>query len=187
MPGPARIAGTYVGGALTTTVTATRLELRVRAPAVWLLHERGRRQRRLPVDVHRLLPRGRQRLRRIGWRPPQEHDRGLLADIAFYPKPNVPLSLRVGFGAGFGRVEERESSALAPGAAPDSQVFGGAPFREPCGTPSFPAPIDADPGATAGSRSALRYPGSVTPPLNEVSMANTVLLGLWTGFFLGNP
>lgn len=189
VPGPARIAGTYVGGALTTTVTATRLSSFESAPPLYGFS--------MSADAGSVVfPWMSIGFSLVGGNGYAESDgvplkstiAGLLADIAFYPKPNVPLSLRVGFGAGFGRVEERESSALAPGAAPDSQVFGGALFQGAVRYTFFPGADRRRPRRNGGLALGpqVSWLGH-TPSERGASMANTVLLGLWTGFFLGNP
>jgi hypothetical protein len=111
---------------------------------------------------------------------------GLLADVAFFPKPALPLSLRAGFGAGFGSLRESEGNPDT-GAAPTSQSFGGAMFRLGARYAFFPNAARRRPRRAGGWALAPELSWLVHPPAARGgSMANTIILGLWSGFFFGN-
>ncbi len=111
---------------------------------------------------------------------------GLLVDLAFFPKPTLPLSLRAGFGAGFGSVRELEGNPDT-GAPPKTESFGGAMFRLGARYAFFPNAKRRRPRRAGGWAIAPELSWLTHPPAQRGSaMANTIILGLWSGFFFGN-
>lgn len=112
---------------------------------------------------------------------------GLLTDLAVYPIPERPFSIRAGFGAGFGRVSEQEADPPVPGATPDTQTFGGALFKAGARYVFFPGVDTRRPDRAGGLAVGpeILWMGH-TPSERGASMANTIMLGIWMGFFFGN-
>ncbi|MGB1700876.1 MAG: hypothetical protein ACPHRO_13040 [Nannocystaceae bacterium] len=119
---PPRLAGAYVGGMLTLGITSARLDdldstsgsPGAAISGVTMSLDAGTVVLPWMSIGFSLLGGGGKRAAGTGR---QLSHGGLLADIAFFPKPSLPLSLRAGFGAGFGTVQEIESDPTT-GAAP---------------------------------------------------------------------
>jgi hypothetical protein len=102
-----------------------------------------------------------------------------LVDIGFLPVPRIPLSLRVGFGAGGGAVREAGVTARSG--------FGGAVFTAAVRYEVFPLAERKRPrrggGFSVGPE--LGWIG-FTPAAKGRPMSNTVYLGLYLGFAFGS-
>jgi hypothetical protein len=103
---------------------------------------------------------------------------GLLVELGFYPVPRYPFSLRTGFGFGAGlilddRVEER-------GGVGGPRFMGGVRYE------FFPGAERKRPHRAGGWAVGpeLTWRG-FTPAAKGRPMSNTVLLGIWFGFYWG--
>ena len=195
---PPRVAGAYVGGMLALSLTVPRLDSVDSGPST--VATAGSAESTpiggftMSVDAGTVvLPwmsigfslLGGGGSRDVGRGRRLSHG-GLLADIAFFPKPTLPLSLRAGFGAGFGSVREAEKNPET-GAAPKSASFGGAMFRLGARYAFFPNAKKRRPRRAGGWALAPEIAWLAHPPSERGgAMANTIILGLWSGFFFGN-
>jgi hypothetical protein len=102
-----------------------------------------------------------------------------IVDFGFLPVPRIPLSLRVGFGAGGGAVRE-EGVAARSG-------FGGAVFTGAVRYEVFPLAARKRPRRGGGFSLGpeLGWIG-FTPAAKGRPMSNTVYLGLFMGFYFGS-
>jgi hypothetical protein len=103
---------------------------------------------------------------------------GLLVELSFYPVPRYPFSFRTGFGFGIGlilddRVEQK-------GGVGGPQFMGGIRYE------FFPQADRKRPrkagGWAVGPELAWR---GFTPAASDRPMSNTILLGLWFGYYWG--
>lgn len=102
-----------------------------------------------------------------------------LVDFGFLPVPRIPLSLRVGFGAGGGAVREAGIAARSG--------FGGAVFTGSVRYEIFPLAARKRPKRGGGFALGpeLGWVG-FTPAAKGRPMSNTVYLGLFMGFYFGS-
>ncbi|MBL9100016.1 MAG: hypothetical protein JNL82_03605 [Myxococcales bacterium] len=102
-----------------------------------------------------------------------------LVDFGFLPVPRIPLSLRVGFGAGGGAVREAGVAARSG--------FGGAVFTGSVRYEIFPLAARKRPKRGGGFALGpeLGWVG-FTPAAKGRPMSNTVYLGLFMGFYFGS-
>jgi hypothetical protein len=104
---------------------------------------------------------------------------GLLVELGFLPVPRVPLSIRAGFGFGAG--------AVLPSDRARRYGFGGALFEGALRYEWFPLAARRRPHTGGGWAIGpeLGWLGH-TPAGPGRPMANTIVLGLWTGFYFGS-
>ena len=102
-----------------------------------------------------------------------------IVDFGFLPVPRIPLSLRVGFGAGGGAVREAGIAARSG--------FGGAVFTGSVRYEIFPLAARKRPKRGGGFALGpeLGWVG-FTPAAKGRPMSNTVYLGLFMGFYFGS-
>jgi hypothetical protein len=105
---------------------------------------------------------------------------GLLLDVGLLPAPKrAPFSFRLGAGFGAGAVRDANETARFG--------FGGALFRGGVRYEFFPTAAKRRPNRGGGWSIGpeLTWLGE-TPAAAGRPMANTILLGLWTGFYFGS-
>jgi hypothetical protein len=102
-----------------------------------------------------------------------------IIDFGFLPVPRIPLSLRVGFGAGGGAVRQDGIAARSG--------FGGAVFTGAVRYEVFPLAARKRPRRGGGFALGpeLGWIG-FTPAARGRPMSNTVYLGLFMGFYFGS-
>ncbi len=105
---------------------------------------------------------------------------GLLAELGFLPRPKTPLSIRAGFGVGFGAVRDSTIPNRRFG-------FGGAMFRGALRYEFFPGAAKRRPSRAGGFAIGpeLAWIGE-TPNQPNGPMNNTVMLGLHSAFYFGD-
>ncbi len=103
----------------------------------------------------------------------------VLVDFGFLPVPRIPLSLRVGFGAGGGAMRQADRSARSG--------FGGAVFTGAVRYEIFPLAARKRPRRGGGFSLGpeLGWLG-FTPAAKGRPMSNTVYIGLFMGFYFGS-
>ena len=103
---------------------------------------------------------------------------GLLVEAGFYPVPRYPFSIRTGFGFGIGLI--LDDRAEEKGGVGGPQFMGGIRYE------FFPQADRKRPrkagGWAVGPELAWR---GFTPAGKDKPMSNTVLLGLWFGYYWG--
>lgn len=103
---------------------------------------------------------------------------GLLVELGFYPVARYPLSFRTGFGFGAGLILDDRT--------PDRGGVGGPRFMGGVRYEFFPQAERKRPGRAGGWALGpeLAWRG-FTPAARGRPMSNTVLLGLWFGYYWG--
>jgi hypothetical protein len=103
---------------------------------------------------------------------------GLLVELGFYPVPRYPFSFRTGFGFGIGLILDDRTEVKGGVGGP--QFMGGVRYE------FFPQADRKRPhkagGWAVGPELAWR---GFTPAGPDRPMSNTILLGLWFGFYWG--
>ena len=103
---------------------------------------------------------------------------GLLVEAGFYPVPRYPFSIRTGFGFGIGLI--LDDRAEEKGGVGGPQFMGGIRYE------FFPQADRKRPrkagGWAVGPELAWR---GFTPAAKDRPMSNTVLLGIWFGYYWG--
>jgi hypothetical protein len=103
---------------------------------------------------------------------------GLLVELGFYPNPSLPFSFRTGFGFGVGLI--LDDRVANKGGVGGPQFMGGVRYEF---FPNVARYRARRPGGWAvGPELAWR---GFTPAAKNTPMSNTILLGLWFGFYWG--
>lgn len=176
---PPRVDGTYLGGVLGFAESFARVN-NFPTPNPFSGTSGGLRfgQAILPW-----LTIGMQITGTLGYRAADPRQRLLqgaaLVDFGFLPVPRIPLSLRVGFGAGGGGVREDGVAARSG--------FGGAVFTGAVRYEFFPLAARKRPKRGGGFALGpeIGWIG-FTPAAKGRPMSNTVYLGLFMGFYFGS-
>ncbi len=176
-PRPPRIDGAFVGGTLGVGMTFTRVnDLSTPSPMigpVGLVSAGDAVFPWLTIGVSFYGGGGFAGDQRVG------HG-GLLLDVGLLPAPKrAPFSFRLGAGFGAGAVRDANETPRFG--------FGGALFRGGVRYEFFPTAAKRRPNRGGGWSIGpeLTWLGE-TPAAAGRPMANTILLGLWTGFYFGS-
>ena len=181
---PPRVDGTYVGGTLGFGLSFARVnDFATDDPFAG-----GGGSLRVGEVVYPWMSVGVEIAGNLAYRPAAPRQRLLqgafLVDFGFYPAPRLPLSLRVGFGAGGGAVRPE----IAKGAGFGKRSgFGGAVFTGAIRYEFFPGAAKRRPtrGGGLAIGPELGWIGFL-PAARGRPMSNTIYLGFFLGFYFGS-
>lgn len=173
---PPRVDGAYLGAVLGGGATFVRVNDR-ETPGAFL---GGGGALRVGEAVLPWMTIGLQVGGRAGFKGAQRvYQGGVLVELGFLPVPKYPLSLLAGFGVGGGAVHEQDIEGRAG--------FGGAMFKAGARYDLFPGVAKRRPNRGGGFSLGpeISWVG-FTPAAKGRPMSNTIVLGLWLGYYFGS-
>ncbi len=173
---PPRVDGAYLGGVVSTAATFARVNDWETSGA--FIGPGG--SVRVGEAVFPWMTIGIQAGGRAGFKGAQRvYQGGVVVELGFLPVPKYPLSILAGFGVGGGAVHEQDVEGRAG--------FGGALFKGGVRYDLFPGAAKRRPKRGGGFSLGpeLSWVG-FTPAAKGRPMSNSIVLGLWLGYYFGS-